>query len=612
MRMAGKNNKLFDANTTAIVYGMQAQPIQRMLDFDWICRRKEPSVAAVVDPQGKGVLKVFFGAQEILIPVYRETKEAVEKHQDADVFVNFASFRSAYATSMEALREKTIKTAVIIAEGVPERRARELIAGAKKLGKTVIGPATVGGISAGAFRIANSGGTIENIVACKLHRKGSIGLVSKSGGLLNEMFNVIARNSDGATEGIAVGGDKFPGSTLLEHALRFEDDPDVKMIVALGELGGTDEYAIAEAIKSKDITKPVVAWVTGTCAAIFPSEVQFGHAGAKSGSLKESAQEKNKALRDAGAVVPDSFDGLGEKIREVFDDLKKKGVVKEVAEPEPPKLPVDYAVAVKTGLVRRPTNFVSSISDERGAEVVYNGIPISKIVEEGMGIGDVIGLLWFKKKLPQYASKFIELCLIISADHGPAVSGAHNAIVASRAGKDVISSLCSGLLTIGPRFGGALDDAARYFKQAKDSGMTSQEFVDDMKKRGILIPGIGHRIKSVQNPDERVTQLKAYAKKNFKSTEYLDYALAVEKLTTAKRNSLILNVDGCMAVLWLDLMGSCGEFSEEEIAEMVDAGFFNGLFALGRSIGFIGHVLDQKRLKQPLYRHPWDDILFVP
>ncbi|MFH1106325.1 MAG: citrate/2-methylcitrate synthase [Candidatus Micrarchaeota archaeon] len=603
--------RLFDANTRAIVYGMQAQPVQRMLDFDWVCRRKTPSVAAVVDPNGKGVLKVFFGPQEILIPVFQNTKDAVAANSDADVFVNFASFRSAFQTSMEALTEKSIRTVTIIAEGVPERRSRELIAEARKLGKTIIGPATVGGISAGAFRIANSGGTIENIIACKLHRKGSAGLVSKSGGLLNEKFNVIARNSDGAAEGIAIGGDRFPGSTLLEHALRYEEDPDVKMIVVLGELGGTGEYEVADAIKAGKIRKPVVAWVTGTCAAIFPSEVQFGHAGAKSGSHKESAQEKNKALKEAGAIVPASFDGLGDAIKTTFEGLKKKGVIREIEEPEPPRLPVDHAAALKTGLVRKPTGFVASISDERGTEVMYNGVPISKVVGEGMGIGDVIGLLWFKKRLPPYASKFVELCLIISADHGPAVSGAHNTIVASRAGKDVISSLCSGLLTIGPRFGGALDDAARYFKEAKDSGMAPQEFVDSMKKKGVLIPGIGHRIKSVQNPDERVTQLKEYAKKHFKSTKYLDYALEVEKITTGKRNNLILNVDGCMAVLWLDLLTSCGEFSEEEVKDLAEGGFFNGLFALGRSIGLIGHALDQKRLKQPLYRHPWDDILFV-
>jgi len=182
-----------------------------------------------------------------------------------------------------------------------------------------------------------------------------------------------------------------------------------------------------------------------------------------------------------------------------------------------------------------------------------------------------------QKELPDYAAKFIELVLQIVADHGPAVSGAHNAIVASCAGKDLISSLCSGLLTIGPRFGGAIDDAAREFKRAKETQMTPEQFVSDMKKKGINIPGIGHKIKSVKNPDKRVQLLIKYARANFPSTELLDYALQVEQLTTAKKGNLILNVDGCIGILFLDLMSSCGAFSKEEIDEIVRLGYLNGL-----------------------------------
>ena len=87
------------------------------------------------------------------------------------------------------------------------------------------------------------------------------------------------------------------------------------MIVILGELGGKDEYGVVEAIKAGAISKPVVAWVSGTCATLFKSEVQFGHAGARSGSESESAQAKNAALREAGASVPDSFEGLEEAVR---------------------------------------------------------------------------------------------------------------------------------------------------------------------------------------------------------------------------------------------------------------------------------------------------------
>jgi len=261
--------------------------------------------------------------------------------------------------------------------------------------------------------------------------------------------------------------------------------------------------------------------------------------------------------------------------------------------------------------VRRAANFICTISDDRGEEPTYGGIQISEVIGRGLSIGDVIGLLWFKKPLPRWATDFIEMIIKVSADHGPAVSGAHNAIVASRAGKDFISSWASGLLTIGPRFGGAIDDAARYFKRACDSGIAPESFVDDMKRQGIIIPGIGHRIKSLDNPDKRVELLKNYAFKNFPKRKYLDYAVEVEKVTTQKRNTLILNVDGCIGVSFLDLLNASGSFSSQEIEEMVEIGYLNALFALGRSIGIIGHIFDQKRLKSGLYRHPWDDILYL-
>jgi len=191
------------------------------------------------------------------------------------------------------------------------------------------------------------------------------------------------------------------------------------------------------------------------------------------------------------------------------------------------------------------------------------------------------------------------------------VSGAHNTIVTSRAGKDLISSLCSGLLTIGDRFGGALDDAAKQFSEAYDKNTPPMQFVNDMRKQGKLIMGIGHRVKSINNPDMRVVLMKDYIKSNFPQTPVLNYALDVEKITTAKKPNLILNVDGCIAVAFVDLLRHCGCFTSTEADEYINIGALNGLFVLGRSVGFIGHHLDQKRLKQGLYRHPWDDISYV-
>ncbi len=601
---------LFDRNTKAIFWNLNRNAIQRMLDYDYVVGR-EPSIVAIVAPtQSRKFEKFFYGINEIMIPIYRSTTDAAKDFPEADVLLNFASFRTAYDVTVEALDIPTIRTIAITAEGIPERFARLMRIKAKELGKWIIGPATVGGIAPGAFRIANTGGTIENIINSKLHRPGSVGLVTRSGGLFNELSNVIARNANGIAEGIAIGGDRYPGTDFLDHMLRFEKNPQIKMMVMLGEVGGELEYRVAEAIKDGRITKPVIAWCIGTISKYFGGEVQFGHAGAKAGAERETADAKNAALAEAGAYVPKSFNDLPELINGVYEELHSRGEIPDIKEPEVPPVPEDYDKARKAGKVRRPTNFICTISDDRGEEATYCGVPISEVIEKGYSIADVIGLLWFKKKFPQWASNFIDMVIKVVADHGPAVSGAHNTKVTARAGKDLMSSIVTGILTIGPRFGGAIDGAAKYFKMAKEKGMDPVEFVDYMKKvEKIPIPGIGHRIKSTKNPDKRVELLKSYAKQNFPKTELLDYALEVEKVTTSKKENLILNVDGTIGVLLVDMFRELG-YSDSEIDELINAGAFNAFFVLGRTIGFIGHYLDEKRLDMPLYRHPWDDILY--
>ncbi|CAL5337965.1 ATP-citrate synthase beta chain protein 2 [Camellia sinensis] len=605
------SGQLFSRTTQALFYNYKQLPIQRMLDFDFLCGRETPSVAGIINPGSEGFQKLFFGQEEIAIPVHSAIDAASAAHPTADVFINFASFRSAAASSMAALKQPTIRVVAIIAEGVPESDAKQLIAYARANNKVVIGPATVGGIQAGAFKIGDTAGTIDNIIQCKLYRPGSVGFVSKSGGMSNEMYNTIARVTDGIYEGIAIGGDVFPGSTLSDHVLRFNNIPQIKMIVVLGELGGRDEYSLVEALKQGKINKPLVAWVSGTCARLFKSEVQFGHAGAKSGGEMESAQGKNQALRDAGAIVPTSYEGLEAVIKETFEELVAEGKTSPVKEAKPPQIPEDLNTAIKSGKVRAPTHIISTISDDRGEEPCYAGVPMSSIVEQGYGVGDVISLLWFKRSLPRYCTKFIEICIMLCADHGPCVSGAHNTIVTARAGKDLVSSLVSGLLTIGPRFGGAIDDAARYFKDAYDRGLTPYEFVESMKKKGIRVPGIGHRIKRGDNRDKRVELLQLFARTNFPSVKYMEYAVQVETYTLSKANNLVLNVDGAIGSLFLDLLAGSGMFTKQEIDEIVEIGYLNGLFVLARSIGLIGHTFDQKRLKQPLYRHPWEDVLYT-
>uniref|UniRef100_V5I497 ATP-citrate synthase n=1 Tax=Ixodes ricinus TaxID=34613 RepID=V5I497_IXORI len=602
----------FTPKTKAIIWGMQTRAVQSMLDFDFVCSRKEGSVVAMVYPfTGDHKQKFYWGHKEVLIPVYKNMADAMKRHADADVLINFASLRSAYESTFETLQYPQIRSIAIIAEGIPENMTRKMIKAAHSKGVNIIGPATVGGIKPGCFKIGNTGGMMDNILASKLYRPGNVAYVSRSGGMSNELNNIISRSTNGVYEGVAIGGDRYPGTTFMDHLTRYEQDPQVKMLVLLGEVGGVEEYEVCEALKSGVLSKPLVAWCIGTCASMFASEVQFGHAGACANSNRETASAKNEALAKAGAHVPPTFDALGDTIKKVYDGLVGAGVIVPMPEVPPPTVPMDYNWARELGLIRKPASFMTSICDERGQELLYAGIPITTVIEKDLGIGGVLSLLWFQRRLPQYACKFLEMVLMVTADHGPAVSGAHNTIVCARAGKDLISSLVSGLLTIGDRFGGALDAAAKQFSEAYDSRQIPMEFVNVMRKKGVLIMGIGHRVKSINNPDMRVKILKDFVKRHFPSTPVLDYALEVEKITTSKKPNLILNVDGLIGVAVVDLLRSVGCFTPEEAQEYIDMGALNGLFVLGRTIGFIGHYLDQKRLKQGLYRHPWDDISYV-
>ncbi|XP_047364838.1 ATP-citrate synthase isoform X2 [Vespa velutina] len=380
-----KPKQLFNNKTRAIIWGMQTRAVQTMLDFDFVCRRSEPSVAAMVYPfTGDHKQKFYWGHKEVLIPVYKQMKDAMTKHNDADVMITFASLRSAYDSTVETLQFPQIRTIAIIAEGIPENMTRKIILLAQQKNVTIIGPATVGGVKPGCFKIGNTGGMTDNILHSKLYRSGSVAYVSRSGGMSNELNNIISKASNGVLEGVAIGGDRYPGTTFMDHIMRYQSNPDAKLIVLLGEVGGIEEYEVCQAIKSKKITKPLIAWCIGTCASMFTSEVQFGHAGSIANSNVETASAKNAALKTAGAYVPNSFDNLGDLIQTVYQELVRDGTIVPAPEVPPPTVPMDYNWARELGLIRKPASFMTSICDERGQELLYAGMPVTEVLKQNI------------------------------------------------------------------------------------------------------------------------------------------------------------------------------------------------------------------------------------
>ncbi|KNZ63312.1 ATP citrate (Pro-S)-lyase [Puccinia sorghi] len=134
----------------------------------------------------------------------------------------------------------------------------------------------------------------------------------------NELNDILSLTTNGIYKGIAIGGDCYSGTTFIDHMLCYEADPNCKILVLLGNVGGVEEYRVIEAVKLGRIKKPIVTWAIGTCAKMFTTDFQFGHAGSMANSDLETADAKNKAMRAAGFVVPETFEDLPAALKKVY------------------------------------------------------------------------------------------------------------------------------------------------------------------------------------------------------------------------------------------------------------------------------------------------------
>ncbi len=251
--------------------------------------------------------------------------------------------------------------------------------------------------------------------------------------------------------------------------------------------------------------------------------------------------------------------------------------------------------------------FTSTITGDVNGEPTILGKNLTDVATS-QSFAKIVGSLWLGRPLKSKKTEaVIDQSLRLLVDHGPYVSGAVNTIISARAGKDLVSSLVSGLLTIGPRFGGAVNGAAKVWFESVLNKLEPANVVEDFAKRKEYIQGIGHKKYRIDLPDPRVPILLKLI--GDVPHPHLDFALAVEKVTTGKKPNLILNVDGALAAILLDLLVHEEKLETDEIKTLIDAEFFNAIFVLSRSVGFIGHYLDQKRLGEPLFRLPDDQVL---
>ena len=565
---------------------------RRMAEFRYMIKQPLNVSAFVYPPDAGKTNEIVCGTELVAIPIYKTVADATANHPEINTSLVYIGANRAYEGTMDALNDPKIQTVSMITEGVPEKDAKLLGKHARKLGKTFNGPSSIGVVSAGECRLGVIGGAFDNLVACKLYRPGSFGVITKSGGLSNEIIWICSQFADGITTAIGIGGDAYPGTDYVSYLEMFENDSQTKAVVIVGEMGGDLEERAAEWYGAKKRRIKLLSVVSGFCQESLPKGMKFGHAGAKEGLKGEgSARAKSEALKKAGATVPDTFGALGPAIKATHEELLKSGEVKAIPDLAPadvPRLPKTVAEAKKDGEVLVAPLIRSTISDDRGEEPLYQGYPASELINAGYDISHVIGLLWDNRLVSKQEAEIIKRIIMLSADHGPCVSGAMATVLAACAGIGLSQSVAAGLIMIGPRFGGAVTDAGRWFKYAIDNKLTVDDFLVYMKKNVGPVPGIGHRVKSLKNPDKRVKELVGHVKSLGIKTPHLDFALAVEQITAAKKDNLILNVDGTMAAVLVD------------IGFPVDS--LNGFFILARTIGMIGHWTDQKRQGSRLIR----------
>ncbi|HET9943824.1 MAG TPA: ATP citrate lyase, partial [Terriglobia bacterium] len=342
---------LANKDTRVVIQGGQAgvNAARRMAEFCYLIKRPLNVEAFVYPPDAGKTNEVPYGSGLIAIPVYKTIAEATKNHPTINTSLVYIGADRAMKGGMEALDDPHIKVVSMITEGVPEKDAKLLGAHARKLGKVFNGPSSIGIISAGSCRLGVIGGAFDNLVLSKLYREGSFGVVTKSGGLSNEIIWICSQFADGITTAIGIGGDAYPGTDYVSYLEMFENDPQTKAVVIVGEMGGDLEERAAEWYGAKKRRIKLSGVVSGFCQESLPKGMKFGHAGAKEGMKGEgSARSKSDALKKAGALVPPTFGALGPAIKETYQELLKSGQVKEPVEPTVlPKLPKSVEEAMK-------------------------------------------------------------------------------------------------------------------------------------------------------------------------------------------------------------------------------------------------------------------------
>jgi succinyl-CoA synthetase alpha subunit len=510
------------------------------------------------------------GGQDVFgIPVFDSVRDASQSLGQIDVSVVFVPAAGVKAAAIDAI-EAGVKLLVLVPDRVPVWDAMEIAAAARAHSADFVGPNTLGVLSPGRAVVGMIGGRAES--ARQWFKPGipsGVGIISRSGGMASSTGYYVGQAGVKISTIVHIGGDAILGLRIPDVALKVRDDPQTDAIVLFGEIGGSQEEDLADAMSKGRITKPVIAYIGGKAAR---EGTRFSHAGAIIEGNKGTHAGKVKALRDAGATVVDAF---GELPAAVVNALRKHGKLDAL---------------------------MSDAERKAVWSTAITKIEPNKVMVRGHDIADLMGRVSFgaavylilKGELPdERVGKLMDAILVASIDHGATPPSALAARTVASTGASLSAAVAAGIMSINKHHGGAIEDCARQLGgiiARADRDRVSLEDaakadLTDMKARGARMAGFGHRIHTKDPRTKRMFELAEEAKT---SGKHVAAARAMEKVFVDTGKPLPINVDGAIGAILADLG--------------LDPRVFNGIFMIARTPGLVAHVTEEQTRERPMRR----------